>query len=170
MASRVLQQAHRSARASPPRLPPVLATHRMGGPNLEVFKVLILVEYMSSATAYTAQFGMYIMFPIGWMWYFGTNLDTRFSVPDFWPSPETTHKIPFEREELKEMSERLKSERLERRRRRLEQARVEMRGEGHEDAPILDERVEQTEQARQVAGSHGTFGRGSIERWARGNW
>jgi len=113
---------------------------------------------------------MYIMFPIAWMWYFGTNLDTRFSVPDFWPAPETTHKIPFEREELKEMSERLKSERLERRRRRLEQARVEMRGEGNEDTPILDERIEEAEQSRQVAGSRGTFGRGSIERWARGDW
>lgn len=112
---------------------------------------------------------MYIMFPIAWMWYFGTNLDTRFSVPDFWPSPETTHKIPFEREELKEMSERLKLERLERRRRRLEQARVDMSREGHEDTPLLDGRVESTEQARLVTVSQGTFGRGSIERWARGD-
>jgi len=65
------------------------------------------------------QFGMYIMFPIAWMYYFGTNLDTRFSVPDFWPAPETTHKIPFEREELREELGRLRERRLERRARRL---------------------------------------------------
>lgn len=63
---------------------------------------------------------MYIMFPIGWMYYFGTNLESRFSVPDFWPKPETTHRIPFERDELKEELERLKNKRLERRAKRLE--------------------------------------------------
>ena len=107
------------------------------------------------------------MFPIGWMWYFGTNLDTRFSVPDFWPAPETTHKIPFEKEELKELGERLKAERLERRRKRLEQARLEMR-EGGADEIRQAEQIEQTGQARQVTTSNGTFGRGAIERWARG--
>ena len=107
------------------------------------------------------------MFPIGWMWYFGTNLDTRFSVPDFWPAPETTHKIPFEKEELKEMGERLKAERLERRRKRLEQARADMRDGGADEIRQI-EQVEQTEQARQVTISNGTFGRGAIERWARG--
>ncbi|MCJ1265370.1 hypothetical protein MMC22_005247 [Lobaria immixta] len=75
----------------------------MGGTNLEIFK-----------------FGMYIMFPIGWMYYFGTNLESRFSVPDFWPKPENTHRIPFERGELEEELERLKKERLDRRARRLE--------------------------------------------------
>ena len=110
---------------------------------------------------------MYIMFPIGWMWYFGTNLDTRFSVPDFWPAPETTHKIPFEKEELKEMGERLKAERLERRRKRLEQARVEMRKGGADEIRQV-EQIEEAEQARQVTASKGTFGRGSIEKWARG--
>lgn len=67
------------------------------------------------------QFGMYIMFPIGWMYYFGTNLESRFSVPDFWPKPEATHRIPFERDELKEELERLKNKRLERRAKRLEE-------------------------------------------------
>ena len=109
------------------------------------------------------------MFPIGWMWYFGSNLETRFTVPDFWPSAETTHKIPFEREELKELSERLKAQRLERRRTRLEQTRAELREERYEDTPVLDERVEETEQARQVAETRGSFGRGSIERWASGD-
>lgn len=63
------------------------------------------------------------MFPIGWMYYFGTNLESRFSVPDFWPAPETTHKIPFEREELKEELQRLRNKRLEKRARRLEAER-----------------------------------------------
>ena len=90
------------------------------------------------------------------MYYFGVNLDTRFSVPDFWPAPETTHRIPFEREELKELAARLKAERLEKKRRRLE------RGGGGEG-------VVEGEGGR-GAESVGTFGVGSIERWARGRW
>ncbi|KAJ9305523.1 hypothetical protein DTO217A2_4922 [Paecilomyces variotii] len=56
---------------------------RLQGGNLEVFK-----------------FGMYILFPIGWMYYFGTNLEERFSVPGFWPSAEQSHKIPTDKEEI----------------------------------------------------------------------
>ena len=63
---------------------------------------------------------MYIMFPIAWMYYFGTNLENRFSVPDFWPKAENTHRIPFEREEIQSELERLKQRRLARRARRLE--------------------------------------------------
>ncbi|KAF2263670.1 hypothetical protein CC78DRAFT_533817 [Lojkania enalia] len=73
----------------------------MGGPNLEVFK-----------------FGMYILFPIGIMYYFGTNLDGKFTVPDFWPKEGQTHKIPFEREEIAKELERLKAKNLERKRER----------------------------------------------------
>jgi protein PET100 len=62
---------------------------------------------------------MYIMFPIAWMYYFGTNLENRFSVPDFWPKPEETYKIPFEKEDIHSELERLKNRRLERRARRL---------------------------------------------------
>lgn len=61
------------------------------------------------------------------MYYFGTNLDSRFSVPDFWPKPENSHRIPFERAELQDELERLKTRRLERRSRRLE---LEQKGEG----------------------------------------
>ena len=68
----------------------------------------------------SVQFGIYIMFPIGIMYYFGTNLDRRFSVPDFWPSRDQTHKIPFERDEIAAELERLKQVRLARRARRLE--------------------------------------------------
>ncbi|KAF5871207.1 putative protein pet100 [Botrytis fragariae] len=67
----------------------------MGGPNLEVFK-----------------FGMYIMFPIAIMYYYGTNLDQRFSVPDFWPRVDQTNRIPFERDEIKSELERLRQKRL----------------------------------------------------------
>ncbi|THY34777.1 hypothetical protein D6D01_01873 [Aureobasidium pullulans] len=75
----------------------------MGGPNLEVFK-----------------FGMYIMFPIGWMYYFGTNLDERFSVPDFWPKENETHHIPFEKDEIQSELVRLRARRLAARQRRFE--------------------------------------------------
>jgi protein PET100, fungi type len=61
---------------------------------------------------------MYIMLPIASMWYFGTNLDGKFSVEGFWPSAEMTHKIPFDRDELKAEAERLRQERLERKARR----------------------------------------------------
>ncbi|KAJ6028417.1 hypothetical protein N7540_003993 [Penicillium herquei] len=56
---------------------------RLQGGNLEVFK-----------------FGMYVLFPIGWMYYFGTNLDDRFSVKGFWPTAEQSHKIPLDKEEI----------------------------------------------------------------------
>ncbi|KAJ5180221.1 hypothetical protein N7492_003431 [Penicillium capsulatum] len=61
---------------------------RLQGGNLEVFK-----------------FGMYVLFPIGWMYYFGTNLDDRFNVKGFWPTAEQSHKIPLDKEEIdKELS------------------------------------------------------------------
>ena len=66
------------------------------------------------------QFGMYIMFPIAIMYYYGTNLDNRFSVPDFWPKPEQTNRVPFEREEIRAELERLRGRRLFLRDQRLE--------------------------------------------------
>ncbi|OJJ43815.1 hypothetical protein ASPZODRAFT_145754 [Penicilliopsis zonata CBS 506.65] len=56
---------------------------KLQGGNLEVFK-----------------FGTYVLFPIGWMYYFGTNLDDRFTVTGFWPTAEQSHKIPLERDEI----------------------------------------------------------------------
>ena len=61
------------------------------------------------------------------MYYFGTNLENRFSVPDFWPAPGSTHRIPFEKDEIRGELERLRRQRLERRKRRLE---VEGQGQG----------------------------------------
>ncbi|CAJ2506871.1 Uu.00g080570.m01.CDS01 [Anthostomella pinea] len=75
----------------------------MGGLNLEVFK-----------------FGMYVMFPIGIMYYFGTNLDARFSVPDFWPKPEQANSVPLDRDEIHAELQRLRARRLYLRDRRLE--------------------------------------------------
>ncbi|KAK4937951.1 hypothetical protein LTR10_021516 [Elasticomyces elasticus] len=78
------------------------------GTNLEVFK-----------------FGMYLAFPIGYMYYFGTNLENRFSVPGFWPTQEQSHKIPYEREEIKAEVERIQEQMKERdmeRRRRADDA------------------------------------------------
>lgn len=61
------------------------------------------------------------MFPIGFMYYFGTNLDSRFAVPDFWPRPEATYKIPFERDEIDAELEHQRTKRLLRKREKLEQ-------------------------------------------------
>lgn len=55
---------------------------------------------------------MYIMFPIAIMYYYGTNLDNRFAVPDFWPKAENTNRIPFEKDEIKAELERLRRKRL----------------------------------------------------------
>lgn len=46
------------------------------------------------------------------MYYYGTNLDKRFSVPDFWPKAEQTNRIPFEKDEIKSELERLREKRL----------------------------------------------------------
>ena len=59
------------------------------------------------------------------MYYFGTNLDARFNVPDFWPKPEQTNKIPTDPEEQKQELERLRARRLWVRERRLERERRE---------------------------------------------
>lgn len=53
---------------------------------------------------------MYLLFPIGWMYYFGTNLENRFSVDGFWPTQEQSHKIPYEKEDLKAEIERYQRE------------------------------------------------------------
>ena len=106
---------------------------------------------------------MYIAFPIGWMYYFGTNLDTRFQVPDFWPKAEETHKIPFEKDEQVEMKNRLREVRLERRRRRLERGGVLDDGHVAHDG----EEIAVAAAGRSEVGDRG-FGRGAIERWARG--
>ncbi|VTO85459.1 unnamed protein product [Fusarium graminearum] len=78
----------------------------MGGLNLEVFK-----------------FGTYLMFPIGIMFYFGTNLDDRFAVPGFWPRPDQCNKIPKDRDEIKAEYERIVARQKLRQARKLEEER-----------------------------------------------
>lgn len=112
------------------------------------------------------------MFPIGFMWYFGLNLENRFAVPDFWPEEGTTHRIPFEKEELREMGEQLRIQRLERRRRRLEGAKEVREGEEASKGKTIE--GEQSDDGREQiggkegGGQDGKFGVGAIERWARG--
>ena len=78
---------------------------------------------------------MYIMFPIAIMYYYGTNLDKRFSVPDFWPKPEQTNRIPFEKDEIRSELERLRQKRLYLRERRLErEGRLEQSRSGGSEA------------------------------------
>ncbi|RHZ73368.1 hypothetical protein CDV55_108749 [Aspergillus turcosus] len=81
---------------------------RLQGGNLEVFK-----------------FGVYVLFPIGWMYYFGTNLDDRFSVAGFWPTAEQSHKIPLEKEEIDRELARMRTIEAVRRERRLQREAME---------------------------------------------
>jgi protein PET100 len=58
------------------------------------------------------------------MYYFGTNLENRFSVPGFWPTQEQSHRIPFERDEIRaeiERHQQLMRERKERERERAKE-------------------------------------------------
>jgi protein PET100, fungi type len=59
------------------------------------------------------------MFPVGIMFYFGTNLDNRFAVPDFWPKEGESHKIPHDRAEIDAELARLRAKRLYLRDKRL---------------------------------------------------
>ena len=93
---------------------------RLTGGNLEVFKVRMSFTHDDAAIlTISSQFGMYIMFPVGIMYYFGANLERRFAVPDFWPKEGQTHTIPFEREDIDAELQRLKERRLAARARRL---------------------------------------------------
>jgi protein PET100 len=94
----------------------------MGGPNLEVFKVCLSNLYGVA----NGQFAVYIMFPIGIMYYYGVNENKRFSVPGFWPSKEQSHRIPTDPADLDEELDRLRAIRLEIRRRRLDVDKAEL--------------------------------------------
>jgi protein PET100 len=64
---------------------------------------------------------MYLAFPIGWMYYFGTNLDERFNVPDFWPTQEQSHKLPYDKEDIKAEIDRMNRAMREREQNRREE-------------------------------------------------
>ncbi|KAJ5901209.1 hypothetical protein N7504_007202 [Penicillium tannophilum] len=89
---------------------------RLQGGNLEVFK-----------------FGMYVLFPIGWMYYFGTNLDDRFNVKNFWPTAEQSHKIPIDKEEIdKELARMRMVESVRRERREREVALLQAQAQAQQ--------------------------------------
>jgi protein PET100 len=95
------------------------ALRKLSGSNLEVFKVSSKLPILSFSinsvsnclSKHLQQFGIYILFPIGWMYYFGTNLEERFSVPGFWPKQEHSHKIPVDIEEIDRELARMKRQR-----------------------------------------------------------
>ncbi|KAL2855437.1 hypothetical protein BJY01DRAFT_243162 [Aspergillus pseudoustus] len=88
---------------------------RLQGGNLEIFK-----------------FGMYVIFPIGWMYYFGTNLDERFSVPGFWPTTEQSHKIPLEKEDIdKELARMRMVDAVKRERQRQQELEAQAQAQSH---------------------------------------
>jgi protein PET100, fungi type len=66
---------------------------------------------------------MYVMFPIGTMYYFGTNLDNRFVVKDFWPKAEECNKVPRDREEVILEYERIVARQKLRQAKKLEEQR-----------------------------------------------
>lgn len=77
---------------------------------------------------------MYILFPIGWMYYFGTNLDDRFNVAGFWPSAEQSHKIPLEKEEIDRELSRMRSVDALRRERREQRMALEAQAQAQAEA------------------------------------
>jgi protein PET100, fungi type len=66
------------------------------------------------------------------MYYFGTNLDERFNVPDYWPTKEQSHTLPYDHKELKEEVVRLQQQmRLKAEMRRREgEVQAQSGGEG----------------------------------------
>jgi protein PET100 len=69
---------------------------------------------------------MYVLFPIGWMYYFGTNLDDRFATKGFWPTAEQSHKIPLDKEEIDQELARMRMvESVKRERRQAAEAAAE---------------------------------------------
>lgn len=104
---------------------------------------------------------MYIMFPIGFMYYFGINLHSRFNVPDFWPKEGQTHQIPFERDEIAEELKILKERRLAARAQRLAK---EAQGESTEVA-VNQEAEKQTPRPDIVEATTVKTGEGPSSPW-----
>lgn len=64
------------------------------------------------------------MFPIGIMYYFGTNIEERFAVPNFWPKPEECNKIPHDRDEIRAEYDRIITRQKLRQARKLEEEKL----------------------------------------------
>ncbi|KAL3448531.1 hypothetical protein BJX65DRAFT_306968 [Aspergillus insuetus] len=98
---------------------------RLQGGNLEIFK-----------------FGMYVIFPIGWMYYFGTNLDERFSVPGFWPTAEQSHKIPLEKDDINKELARMRMADAVKRERRERQQQQELSTQAQDQTQVQSQSSE----------------------------
>lgn len=72
----------------------------------------------------TLKFATYVMFPIGIMYYFGTNIEERFAVPNFWPKPEECNKIPHDRDEIRAEYDRIITRQKLRQARKLEEDKL----------------------------------------------
>ncbi|KAI9656368.1 MAG: hypothetical protein M1831_004620 [Alyxoria varia] len=120
----------------PPQSRTFSHTHRHHSPITNTLNHLNhrLTHHLSGTRLEILKFAFYISFPIGFMYYFGVNLTNDETSPfreaarDFWPDREMTHKVPFEREEIREEMERLRARRLEVRERRLEREALEEEG------------------------------------------
>lgn len=67
------------------------------------------------------------------MYYFGTNLDDRFNVKNFWPSAEQSHKIPIDKEEIdKELARMRMIESVRRERREREVALLQAQAQAQQ--------------------------------------
>ena len=110
---------------------------------------------------------MYIMFPIGWMYYFGTNLDDKFSVRDFWPTKEQLNKIPTEREDISAEVERMKRRRLRRREARMVAEEGEEGVVGMSEGVVMGRGGELDRYGDNIARAVEREGRGWME-WVRG--
>lgn len=67
---------------------------------------------------------MYIMFPIGTMYYFGTNIEERFAVNNFWPRPEECNKVPHDRDEIRAEYERIVARQKLRQAKKIEEEKL----------------------------------------------
>lgn len=72
------------------------------------------------------------------MYYFGTNLDNRFSVPDFWPTTEQSHKIPMEKEEIDRELARMRMVDTLRREKRREREALEVQAQAQVQSQSQD--------------------------------
>lgn len=76
-----------------------------------------------------------VMFPVGTMFYFGTNLDNRFSVDGFWPKPEECNKLPRDRDEVKAEYERIVArQRFRQAQKKLEEDRMAQAARRHNES------------------------------------
>ncbi|KAF5092863.1 hypothetical protein D0Z03_002661 [Geotrichum reessii] len=83
-----------------------LKSFQLQGTNLEIFR-----------------FAFYVSFPIGTMIWVGIDTHEKFNVPKYQPDPARLNQIPKDPVEIRAEVERMRAERIERRKRLEEKAR-----------------------------------------------